>query len=176
MFIRTVPALRFVETEWPERKQNLKYCSRCIISTTFMYSSRHSHFLALHCVSLLRIISREISARQTRSTPARAVVRNKAAVFVPEVAKQHDVFAGAIAFGVFVSARASFWLDKKISEILRLLPVNFLHENLPKPAFVPPILKTNQREWWVPKGKEACQGVYRLRPPCLPVLLGFLRV
>ena len=30
------------------------------------------------------------------------------AVFVPEVAKRHDVFAGAIAFGVLVSARASF--------------------------------------------------------------------
>ena len=30
------------------------------------------------------------------------------AVFVPEVAKQHDVFACAIAFGVLVSARASF--------------------------------------------------------------------
>ena len=29
-------------------------------------------------------------------------------VFVPEVAKQHDVFSGAIAFGVLVSARASF--------------------------------------------------------------------
>ena len=28
------------------------------------------------------------------------------AVFVPEVAKQHDVFAGVIAFGVLVSARA----------------------------------------------------------------------
>ena len=35
-------------------------------------------------------------------------------VFFPEVAKQHDVFAGAIAFGVLVSPRASFWLDKKI--------------------------------------------------------------
>ena len=30
------------------------------------------------------------------------------AVFVPEVAKQHHVFAGAISFGVLVSARASF--------------------------------------------------------------------
>ena len=33
---------------------------------------------------------------------------NEPAVFVPEVAKQHDVFAGTIAFGVLVSARASF--------------------------------------------------------------------
>ena len=32
-------------------------------------------------------------------------------VFVHEVAKQHDVFVGAIAYGVLVSARASFWLD-----------------------------------------------------------------
>ena len=30
------------------------------------------------------------------------------AVFVPKVAKQHDVFAGVIAFGVLVSARARF--------------------------------------------------------------------
>ncbi len=30
------------------------------------------------------------------------------AVFVPEVAKQHVIFARAIAFGVLVSARASF--------------------------------------------------------------------
>ena len=29
-------------------------------------------------------------------------------VFVPEVAKQHDVFAGVIAFVVLVSARANF--------------------------------------------------------------------
>ena len=31
------------------------------------------------------------------------------AVFVPEVAKQHDVFVPAIASKVLVSARASFW-------------------------------------------------------------------
>ena len=30
------------------------------------------------------------------------------AVFIPEVAKQHDVSSGAIAFLVLVSARASF--------------------------------------------------------------------
>ena len=30
------------------------------------------------------------------------------AVFVPKVAMQHDVFADTIAFGVLVSARASF--------------------------------------------------------------------
>ena len=32
--------------------------------------------------------------------------------FIPKIAKQHDVFAGVIAFGVIiiVSARASFWL------------------------------------------------------------------
>ena len=29
-------------------------------------------------------------------------------MFVPEVAKQHDVFAREIPFGVLVSARASF--------------------------------------------------------------------
>ena len=30
-------------------------------------------------------------------------------IFVTEVAKQHDVFAGAIAFGELVSARACFF-------------------------------------------------------------------
>ena len=30
------------------------------------------------------------------------------AVFVPEVAKQHDIFAGMIVFGVLVSARACY--------------------------------------------------------------------
>ena len=39
--------------------------------------------------------------------------RDETVRFVPEVAKQHDVFAGAIAFGVLVSARASFWLDNE---------------------------------------------------------------
>ena len=51
----------------------------------------------------------------------------------PEVAKQHDVFAGAIAFGVLVSARASFWLDKKIRKLFECF-----HEDLPKPTHVPP--------------------------------------
>ena len=40
--------------------------------------------------------------------------RTEPAVFFPEVAKQHDIFAGVIAFGVLMSAFASFWLDKKI--------------------------------------------------------------
>ena len=47
-------------------------------------------------------------------TKSRLQSGTKPAVFVPEVAMQHDVFAGAIAFGVLVSARASFWLDKMI--------------------------------------------------------------
>ena len=38
-------------------------------------------------------------------------------VFVPEVAKQHDLsllgYVGAIAFGVLVGARGSLWLDNK---------------------------------------------------------------
>ena len=34
-------------------------------------------------------------------------------MFVPEVAKQHDVFARPIAFGALVSARTTFWLDEK---------------------------------------------------------------
>ena len=40
------------------------------------------------------------------------------AVFVPRVAKQYDVFPGAFAFEVLVSARASFWLDRKIRKLL----------------------------------------------------------
>ena len=51
--------------------------------------------------------------------------------FVPEVAKQHDVFAGAIAFGVLVSARASFWLDKKVRKLFECF-----HKDLPKPTAV----------------------------------------
>ena len=34
------------------------------------------------------------------------------AVFIPDVAKQHDEFVRAIAFGVLVSACTSFWLDE----------------------------------------------------------------
>ena len=52
---------------------------------------------------------------------------------IPEVAKQHDVFAGAKAFGVLVSARASFWLDKKIRNLFECF-----QEDFPKPALVPP--------------------------------------
>ena len=55
------------------------------------------------------------------------------AVFVPEVPKQHDVFAGAIAFGVLVSARNSFWLDKKIRKLFE-----YFYEDFQKPALVPP--------------------------------------
>ena len=49
--------------------------------------------------------------------------------FDPEVAKQHDVFALAITFGVFASSRAS--LDKVSRKLLEC----FNKENL---AFVPP--------------------------------------
>ena len=44
-------------------------------------------------------------------TKSRLRVGTEPAVFVPEVAKQHDVFASAIPFGVLVSVRASFcWI------------------------------------------------------------------
>ena len=41
---------------------------------------------------------------------ARSTLREvtEPAIFVPEVAKQHDVFVRTIATGVLVSARASF--------------------------------------------------------------------
>ena len=57
--------------------------------------------------------------------------RTEPAVFVPEVAKQRHEFVGAIAFGVFVSTRASFWLDKIIRKL-----VKFFNEDLPKPKLV----------------------------------------
>ncbi len=41
------------------------------------------------------------------------------AVVVPEVAKQHDVFVRAIAFGVLVSARASFCSDEIIRKFMK---------------------------------------------------------
>ena len=49
-----------------------------------------------------------------------------------KVAKQHDVFVRAIASGVLMCARASFWLD----EIIRKLFECF-NEELPKLALVP---------------------------------------
>ena len=48
----------------------------------------------------------ELSAR--RETKSCLRDGTEPAVVVPEVTKQHVVFAGAIAFGVFVNARASF--------------------------------------------------------------------
>ena len=63
----------------------------------------------------------------------------KPAVFLrlPEVAKQHDVSLlynpGPIVIGVLKSARASFWLDKKIRKF-----VDCFNEDLPKTALVPP--------------------------------------
>ena len=41
-------------------------------------------------------------------TSSRLQEPTEPAVFVPEVAKQHDEFYCAIVFGVLVSARASF--------------------------------------------------------------------
>ena len=64
------------------------------------------------------------------------------AVFVREVAKQHDVFAGAITSGVLVSARASFWLDKKIRKLFK-----YFNEDLPKPALVPTTGWRSEHSW-----------------------------
>ena len=65
---------------------------------------------------------------------ARSLLREviEPAVFVPEVAKQHEVFGRAIDHGVLVSARASFRLD----EIIRKLFECF-NEDLPNLALVP---------------------------------------
>ncbi len=54
------------------------------------------------------------------------------AVFVPEVAKQHDVCVRAIAFGELVSAGASFWLDEIIQKFFECF-----NEDLTKPALIP---------------------------------------
>ena len=64
---------------------------------------------------------------------ARSLLRKvtEPAVFVSEVARQHDVFVSAIAFGVLVSARASFGLD----ELNRTLCECF-NEDLPKLALI----------------------------------------
>ena len=44
------------------------------------------------------------------------------AVFVPEDAKQHDVFVHAIASGVLVSARVSFSLDEGLPKLALVSP------------------------------------------------------
>ena len=73
---------------------------------------RYDAFLrALRCVPLcVTVRSRAFSRGNKYQLMTKSLLRDgtEPAVFVPEVAKQHDVFAGAIAFGVLVSARASF--------------------------------------------------------------------
>ena len=64
-------------------------------------------------------------------TKSRLRDRNEPVVFVPEVAKTHDVFASAIAFGVPALA-ASDWI-KKIRKLFECF-----HKDLPKPTLVPP--------------------------------------
>ena len=54
-------------------------------------------------------------------------------VFVRQVAKQHDGFARAIAFGAFASSCARFWLDKMSRKL-----VESFNEDFPKLALVPP--------------------------------------
>ena len=51
---------------------------------------------------------------------------------ITDVAKQHDVCACIITFGVFASSRASFWLDKLSRKLLEC----FI-EDFPKLALVP---------------------------------------
>ena len=46
-------------------------------------------------------------------------------IFVPEVAKQHDVFASAITFGFSAASRAIVFLDKNKSETPRVLQPGF---------------------------------------------------
>ena len=49
-------------------------------------------------------------------------------VFVPEVAKQRDVFVRAIAFGALVSARARVWLDEITRKLVEHLNEDFQTE------------------------------------------------
>ena len=58
-------------------------------------------------------------------TKSRLLDGTEQAVFVHEVAKQHDVFADAIAFEVLVSARAGSWLDKMIRKLFEVLQRRF---------------------------------------------------
>ena len=51
---------------------------------------------------------------------------------VPEVAKQHDEFVRAIAFGVLASDRARFWLEENTRKL-----VECFYEDFPKPELVP---------------------------------------
>ena len=57
------------------------------------------------------------------------------AIFVTDVAKQHDEVVRGIDFGVLVSTRASFWLD----EITRK-PAERFNGNLPQSEPVPRVL------------------------------------
>ena len=66
---------------------------------------------------------------------ARSLLREvtEPAVFVSEVAKQHDVFVRAIASRVFVSARTSFCLDATTRKLFECF-----NDDLPKLTQVPP--------------------------------------
>ena len=50
---------------------------------------------------------------------------------VPEVAKQHEEFVRAIAFGVLASDRARFWLEENTRKL-----VGRFYEDFPKPGLV----------------------------------------
>ena len=59
--------------------------------------------------------------------------RTEPAVFFPNVAMQHALFASAIAFGVLLSARASFWLDNNDRKLFECF-----NEDLPKSDLILP--------------------------------------
>ena len=81
-----------------------------------------SHFLELNQGNRCQLITKSPLPNWTEP-----------AVLVAEVAKQHDVFARAITFGVFASTLVRFCLDKVSRKLLE-----YLNEDLPRLALVSP--------------------------------------
>ena len=100
-----------------------------------------SFYRLLKLSGLLDVVSRHFSSQELIDSvggisttelmaKSRLPDETEPAVFLPEVAKQHDIFAGAIAFGVLVNARVSIWLDKKIVKLLEFFKKIFQNRYL----------------------------------------------
>lgn len=63
-------------------------------------------------------------------------------MLIPEIAKQHEVFACTITFGVLMSSHVSFWLYVlyKVGQNL----FEYFNETLPKLALIPLSDQNNQ--------------------------------
>ena len=120
--------LKYLKTEEHISSQT-KYRST---DHTMMINNRRSIILKSLCSRRKSTSDEENRPRPKRNWSWARGVRLRS--FVLEVAKQHDIFSGTIAFGELVSARASFRLHKKIQK----LSVECLHDDLPKAEFVRP--------------------------------------